>query len=44
MVTRRTAKQEKALLAKLCDKENGRSAPRGRKPIGIDNIPRLEKR
>ena len=33
-----------ALLAQTCDKENGRSAPRGRKPIGIDNIPRLEKR
>jgi hypothetical protein len=32
-----------ALLAAMCE-ENGRSAPRGRKPIGIENIPRLEKR
>ena len=33
-----------ALLAEMCDKENGRGAPRGRKPIGIENIPRLERR
>ena len=33
-------KQLQALLKKL--KETGRSAPKGRTPIGIDNIPRLK--
>ena len=32
-----------ALLATLTKKEGGRSAPRARKPIGIENIPRLAK-
>ena len=31
------------LLAKLTVKDAGRSAPTGRKPIGIENIPRLER-
>ncbi len=39
-----TAKREElqALLSKLSANEGGRSAPRGRVPIGIENIPLLE--
>ena len=35
-------KELQALLQRL--KESGRSAPRGRRPIGLENIPRLERR
>lgn len=38
---RREAMQ--AYLAKLIDKNGGRTAPTDRKPIGIENIPRLRK-
>lgn len=34
-------KELQALLAKVTDKENGRTAPRGRTPIGMENIPLL---
>ena len=32
-------KEMQALLKKLTPKEGGRSAPKSRKPIGIDGIP-----
>ncbi|MFT7671263.1 MAG: arylsulfatase A [Planctomycetota bacterium] len=35
-------KQLQALLARLTVKDNGRSAPTGRKPLGMENIPRLK--
>ncbi|MDA0765220.1 MAG: arylsulfatase [Verrucomicrobia bacterium] len=35
-------KEMQALLKELTAKEGGRSAPRGRKPIGMAGIPRLE--
>ena len=37
-------KEMQTLLRKLTDRENGRTAPRNRKPIGIANIPAVRSR
>ena len=38
------AQQLQALLARLTDKESGRTAPKGRKPLGVDALPRAARR
>ena len=37
-------KEMQALLARLTNKDGGRSAPTNRIPLGIENIPRLNRK